>query len=40
MYNTATAQNVGEWDNGYYGDDFNSCAETLYKKQTGEFFYR
>lgn len=38
VYDTRTAQKVGDWDNGYYTNDFNYCAETLYQKKTGEFF--
>lgn len=38
VYDTATAQKYGEWDNGHYTSDFAYCAETLYRKKTGEFF--
>lgn len=38
VYDTETATLCGEWDNGYYRNDFHYCAETLYKKKTGEFF--
>ena len=38
MYNTETAKACGEWSNGYYTNDFSYCAETLYRKKTGEFF--
>ena len=38
MYDTSTAEMLGEWDNGYYGYDINRCSETLYRKKTGEFF--
>lgn len=38
VYNTDTAECVGEWDNGCYGNDFNYCEESLYRKKTGEFF--
>lgn len=38
LYDTDTAQPMGEWDNGRYGRDFGRCFETLYKKRTGEFF--
>lgn len=38
LYDTDTAQLVGEWDNGRYGSDFGRCEEALYKKRTGEFF--
>lgn len=36
-YNTDTAQRLGEWDNGQYGN-FDYEEETLYRKKTGEFF--
>lgn len=37
VYDTATAQIVGNWENVDYGDlDFIS--ESLYRKRTGEFF--
>lgn len=38
LYDTETAKLVGDWDNGYYANDFNFCSETLYQKKTGEFF--
>lgn len=38
LYDTETANLVGDWDNGYYTNDFNFCSETLYQKKTGEFF--
>lgn len=38
MYNTETATNKGEWNNGIYSNDFRNCSETLYQKKTGEFF--
>ena len=38
MYDTSTAEELAEWDNEYYGNDFNRCSETLYRKKTGEFF--
>lgn len=37
-YDTDTAQKLGEWDNGHYTSDFQYCAETLYRKRTGEYF--
>ena len=37
-YNTETAESVAEWDNGLGYGDFGRCAETLYRKRTGEFF--
>lgn len=36
-YDTTTATEIGSWDNGRYRD-FRYCAETLYRKRTGEFF--
>lgn len=38
VYDTDGAKCVGEWDNGYFTNDFHYCAETLYQKKTGEFF--
>lgn len=38
VYDTNTAQKLGDWDNGYYTSDFPYCAETLYRKRTGEYF--
>ena len=38
MYNTDTAELVGEWDNGHSYTDFNYCKEALYRKKTGEYF--
>lgn len=38
VYDTETAQKLGEWNNGYYTSDFPFCAETLYRKRTGEYF--
>ena len=38
VYDTDTAKKLGDWDNGYYTNDFNYCSETLYQKKTGEFF--
>lgn len=38
MYNTETAKEVYEHDNGFPQNDFRWCAVTLYKKKTGEFF--
>ena len=37
-YNTETAKEIGCWSNNYYCNDFNYCKETLYRKQTGEYF--
>lgn len=38
VYDTGTAELVGEWSNGYYANDFSYCSEDLYRKRTGEFF--
>lgn len=38
VYDTSTAELVGEWGNGYFPNDFNYCSEDLYRKKTGEFF--
>lgn len=38
VYDTATAECVGEWNNDYYPNDFNRVDETMYRKKTGEFF--
>lgn len=37
-YDTASAKEIGSWDNGRSHRDFRHCAETLYVKRTGEFF--
>ena len=39
VYNTDTAELVGEWANTYNTRDFNFCIEKLYRKKTGEFFF-
>lgn len=38
VYDTNTAQKLGEWDNGHCTNEFAYCAETLYRKRTGEYF--
>lgn len=38
VYDTETAELIGEWSNGYYTNDFSCCSEDLYRKRTGEFF--
>ena len=38
LYDTETAREVGEWDNGLSGGDFGLEVETLYRKRTGEYF--
>lgn len=37
-YNTETATQIANWDNGVYGSDFNACDETLYVTQKGNYF--
>ncbi|MCL2140337.1 MAG: hypothetical protein FWH42_01465 [Dehalococcoidia bacterium] len=37
-YDTSTAQEVASWDNGLGASDFHNYEETLYRKQTGEYF--
>lgn len=37
LYNTETAEAVGNWSNKLWGS-FDECSETLYRKRTGEFF--
>ena len=39
MYNTETAEKVGEWDNEKYGS-YDYYGEELYRKKTGEFFIK
>lgn len=38
VYDTATAQLVGVWDNGRQMSDFAYSSENLYRKKNGEFF--
>ena len=38
VYNTETATLLGEWDNGYMGNDFNFAAEDLYITKKGQYF--
>lgn len=38
VYDTGTAELVGEWSNGRYTNDLGYCSEDLYRKRTGEFF--
>ena len=38
VYDTDTAEKVGEWDNGKWDDRLYICEEALYRKRTGEFF--
>ncbi|MBN1532105.1 MAG: hypothetical protein JXA20_05540 [Spirochaetes bacterium] len=38
LYDTSTAEEVGAWGNGLYGNDFNRCEETLYRTPNGRYF--
>lgn len=38
MYNTETAAAIGRYENGYDCTNYHWYSETLYQKQTGEFF--
>lgn len=38
MYNTETAEFIGEYDNGLGGGDFNSLWEGLYVTKKGTYF--
>jgi len=38
VYNTETATEVGSWDNGCNGGDFDQCSVALYKSKAGQFF--
>lgn len=38
MYSTESARMLGDWDNGIYGNDFNSMGETLYRTKSGNYF--
>lgn len=38
VYDTSTAQCLGEWSSPYTRSDFKWVEETLYRKRTGEFF--
>lgn len=38
VYDTATAQRLGEYAPNPYRSDFSYFCETLYRKKTGEFF--
>lgn len=38
VYDTQTAELMGEWSNGHFRRDFNYCSEDLYRKRTGEYF--
>jgi len=38
VYNTETAEEVHNWSNHYYRNDFGYCEETLYKTKKGNYF--
>lgn len=38
VYDTDTAEFLGGWDNGYYGNDFHYCYEGLYRTKKGTYF--
>ena len=38
VYDTDTATEIHEWDNGYSSDNFHWCSETLYRTSKGAFF--
>lgn len=38
VYNTETAELLGEWDNGLYGNDFRAVQEKLYITKKGQYF--
>ena len=38
VYNTATAREIGSWDNGYQYSDFSRADETLYRTKSGKYF--
>lgn len=38
VYNTDTAQFIGEWENNYNTGDFRYCREVLYKTKKGNYF--
>lgn len=38
VYDTSTAKNISECDNGVYGNDINACSETLYRTKSGCYF--
>lgn len=38
IYNTETANEIEEWNNGFGGGDFRYCYETLYQSKKGVFF--
>jgi len=38
LYNTETAVELVNWNNGLGSNDFNSCDETLYRTKNGNYF--
>jgi hypothetical protein len=38
VYNTETAEEIAEWSNSYYPNDFKYCQETLYRTKNGAWF--
>jgi hypothetical protein len=38
LYDTATAEMVAAWSNGYGAGDFYSCDEALFRTKKGAFF--
>lgn len=38
LYNTDTANLLGEWDNNFSRNDFNYCEEALYLTKSGKYF--
>lgn len=37
-YDTETAEEVADWDNGCSTTDFGYCSETLYRTKSGAYF--
>ncbi len=37
-YDTSTATEIGQWDNGHYPNDFYYISETLFLTQRGRWF--
>lgn len=37
-YDTATAEQVANWNNGLSESDFNECEEDLYRTKNGNYF--
>ena len=38
LYDTDTAESIGDWENCCDRGNFHYCSETLYRKRTGELF--